>query len=85
MSYISSNYEVYFWFSTSLIVCITITTVAGSPACNMSAKEVIHVNSPSWGSPDCQGNLEKAVRNILDYADKQGMTSVAIPSIGSGQ
>ncbi|RDD46936.1 Core histone macro-H2A.1 [Trichoplax sp. H2] len=63
---------------------LPVAGVTGSPAANLSAQEVIHVHSPSWGSTDCQGNLEKAVRNILDYADKKGMKSVAIPSIGSG-
>ena len=55
---------------------------------NLSASHLIHVNSPTWnaGTQDqCIGDLDKATMNILALADKEGLTSVALPSISSGK
>ena len=62
--------------------------MAISAAPNLSASHLIHVHSPQWnaGSQDqCIGDLDKATTNILTLADQQGLTSVAIPSVSSGQ
>ncbi|XP_002737268.1 core histone macro-H2A.1-like [Saccoglossus kowalevskii] len=61
---------------------------AGAAICpghNFPAKYVVHVNSPGWGNASSIPNLEKAVKNILSLADEKNLTSVAIPSIGSGR
>lgn len=55
---------------------------------NLSAKHLIHVNSPTWnaGSQDqCIADLDKATLNILTLADQEGLKSVAIPSVSSGK
>ena len=55
---------------------------------NLSASHLIHVNSPTWnaGSQDqCISELDKATMNILNLADKEGLTSVAVPSVSSGK
>lgn len=51
---------------------------------NIAAKHIIHVNSPSWNSANSQQNLDSCVTNVFKVADKQKLTSVAIPSISSG-
>lgn len=61
--------------------------VALTDAPNLSASHLIHVNSPTWnaGAQDqCISELDKATINILTLADEQGLTSVAIPSVSSG-
>lgn len=62
--------------------------VAISAAPNLSASHLIHVFSPQWnaGAQDqCIGDLDKATTNILTLADQQGLKSVALPSVSSGQ
>ena len=56
-----------------------------SPASNFSSKQVIHVNSPTWKSPDPIEQLEEAINNILDFAAQKKLKSIAVPSIGSGR
>ncbi|CAF4320792.1 unnamed protein product [Rotaria socialis] len=54
---------------------------------NLSATHLIHVNSPTWNASaqeQCISDLDKATLNILTLADEQGLTSVAIPSVSSG-
>ncbi|CAM2724991.1 unnamed protein product [Rotaria socialis] len=54
---------------------------------NLSAAHLIHVNSPTWNASaqeQCISDLDKATLNILTLADEQGLTSVAIPSVSSG-
>lgn len=61
--------------------------VASAAICaghNFPAKYVIHVNSPSWGSGNCQQQLEKAIKNILLLADEKHLKSIAVPSVSSG-
>ena len=53
----------------------------------MLCKKVIHVNSPAWsnGSPgEAIQNLESAVFNIMELADNNNLSTIALPSIGSG-
>ncbi|CAF0861549.1 unnamed protein product [Rotaria sordida] len=54
---------------------------------NLSASYLIHVNSPTWNAAaqdQCISELDKATLNILSLADEQGLTSVALPSVSSG-
>lgn len=55
-----------------------------SPGSNFSSKQVIHINSPTWKSPDPIKQLEEAINNILDFAANKKLKSIAVPSIGSG-
>ncbi|CAF1042266.1 unnamed protein product [Rotaria sp. Silwood1] len=58
-----------------------------SAAPNLSASHLIHVLSPKWNATkmeECIVELDKATLNILNLADQQGLTSVALPSISSG-
>ncbi|CAF0768754.1 unnamed protein product [Adineta ricciae] len=60
-------------------------TITDAP--NLSATHLIHVNSPTWNAAsqaECIADLDKAALNILNLAEEQGLTSVAIPSISSG-
>ena len=59
-----------------------------SDAPNLSASHLIHVHSPQWNAAtqdQCIGELDKATLNILTLANEEGLTSVALPSISSGQ
>ena len=56
-----------------------------SDAPNLKAKYVIHVHSPVWGKGNPVEELEKAVHNALSLADEKSLTSIALPSIGSGK
>ncbi|XP_033644032.1 core histone macro-H2A.1-like [Asterias rubens] len=61
--------------------------VAGAAMCqghNFPAKYVISCHSPSWGGSNAVSNLEKCVKNCLVLADEKNLTSIALPSIGSG-
>jgi len=61
-------------------VCIT-------DAPNLLASHLIHVNSPTWNAgsqTECISDLDQATTNILTLADQKGLTSVALPSISSG-
>eukprot|EP00298_Acanthocystis_sp_HF-20_P009514 c18354_g1_i1.p1 GENE.c18354_g1_i1~~c18354_g1_i1.p1 ORF type:complete len:367 (-),score=160.06 c18354_g1_i1:77-1177(-) len=51
---------------------------------NLHAKHVIHCHSPSWSGDNSISQLKKTIENILTLADKEGLGSVALPSIGSG-
>ena len=55
------------------------------PGKKFPAKNVIHVNSPSWGDTNAQAELDKAVGNILALASNKNLKSVALPSISSGK
>ncbi|CAF1029430.1 unnamed protein product [Adineta steineri] len=64
-----------------------VADVVMTDAPNLSASHLIHVNSPTWNAStqaECINDLDKATTNILTLADKEGLTSVAIPSISSG-
>jgi O-acetyl-ADP-ribose deacetylase (regulator of RNase III) len=62
--------------------------VAISDAPNLLATHLIHVHSPKWNAAtqeQCIGELDRATLNILNLANQQGLKSVALPSISSGQ
>lgn len=63
--------------------------VAGTchtPAHNIHAKHVIHVHSPRWrgNSEVSLRQLGDAVANIFKEAEGAGLSSVAMPALGSG-
>lgn len=57
----------------------------GGAGALLPCKHVIHVHSPSWNSSDAVPNLEKAVKNCLTLAENKNLSTVAFPSIASGQ
>ncbi|XP_078453578.1 core histone macro-H2A.1-like isoform X1 [Lampetra fluviatilis] len=61
--------------------------IAGAAMClapGLEAENVIHCNSPSWGTDRSAELLEKTVKNCLALADEKKLVTVALPSIGSG-
>lgn len=67
---------------TSLAMCEAAISGSGS---QLPCKHVVHVHSPSWGDDDSVDNLEKAVKNCLTLAENKNLSTVAFPSIASGQ
>jgi len=51
----------------------------------LPCKQVIHVHSPQWNSTDAVPNLEKAIKNCLTLAENKNLSTVAFPSVASGQ
>ncbi|XP_075712429.1 core histone macro-H2A.1 isoform X2 [Rhinoderma darwinii] len=64
---------------------LDVAGAAVSSGHGLPAKFVIHCNSPSWGSDQCEELLEKTVKNCLALADEKKIKSIAFPSIGSGR
>ena len=76
----------YFSPNESVIICLSLVTISTAP--NLIASHLIHVHSPKWNAEtqdQCIGDLDRATLNILTLADQQGLKSVAVPSISSGQ
>lgn len=63
---------------------LDIAGAAMSLAPGLEAENVIHCNSPSWGTDRSAELLEKTVKNCLALADEKKLVTVALPSIGSG-
>ena len=70
--------------AVTLILLLTLAAIGGAGAL-LPCKHVIHVHSPSWNSSDAVPNLEKAVKNCLTLAENKNLSTVAFPSIASGQ
>ncbi len=73
-------------FSQNIFILFYLVAISAAP--NLSASHLIHVHSPKWNAAaqeQCIGELDTATLNILTLADQQGLTSVALPSISSGQ
>ena len=51
---------------------------------DLPATNVIHVHSPQFGTPSCEDDLERCVKNCLTLADSSQVKTLAFPSIGSG-
>ena len=53
---------------------------------NLPAKYVIHTVGPVWkgGMDNEAAKLAACYRNVLELAKRQGMTSIAFPSISTG-
>jgi O-acetyl-ADP-ribose deacetylase (regulator of RNase III) len=69
-----------------MFVIYSLVVISDAP--NLSASHLIHVNSPTWNAStqeECIGELDKATLNILNLAEQEGLTSIAIPSISSGK
>ena len=60
------------------------TEAAISGGGNLPATNVIHVYSPSYGSTNSMQKLDRAVINCLNVAGQNEVTTLAFPSIGSG-
>ncbi len=58
----------------------TIVTTAGS----MKAKFIVHVNGPKFLEPGTERKLRKAVQSALARADGKGLSTLAVPPIGTG-
>ncbi|VDM01126.1 unnamed protein product [Schistocephalus solidus] len=55
---------------------------------NLKARHVVHVNGPVWDSGLAEErlrDLERCIENCLHLASDKGLTSLAMPSIGSGR
>jgi len=50
----------------------------------MKAKHIIHVNGPKYLESDTEGKLARATGSALKIADKEGITDIALPPIGTG-
>jgi O-acetyl-ADP-ribose deacetylase (regulator of RNase III) len=57
-----------------------IITTAGK----MKAEKIIHVNGPKFHEEDQEGKLKSAVENALKLADKNNISQLAFPPIGTG-
>jgi O-acetyl-ADP-ribose deacetylase (regulator of RNase III) len=57
-----------------------VMTVAG----NLTAKQVIHSVGPRMGEGDDDRKLSSAVRSALALADRNGLRSIALPAISTG-
>lgn len=57
-----------------------IMTTAGK----MKAKHIIHVNGPKFHEPDTEGKLQRAIQAALEAAQKEGLTQLAFPPVGTG-
>lgn len=56
-----------------------------TPAFDMGCRYIIHTRGPKYyEDADPPGNLEKAMRNTIAVADKNGLTRLAIPAISMG-
>jgi len=54
----------------------------------LKAGHVIHVNGPTWDAGQANAklsDLEQCIENVFLLAMRQGFTSIALPSIGSGR
>ncbi|XP_071954511.1 core histone macro-H2A.1-like isoform X2 [Antedon mediterranea] len=64
---------------------------AGAAIClghNFPAKWVIHCNSPVWSGTNNSvaiQRLENCVKNCLALADEKNLSTIALPSVGSGR
>lgn len=63
---------------------VVVGACAITGAGRLSARHVIHVVGPVWGTPDCERLLGSAARSALRLADRLGLASVSMPGISSG-
>jgi len=50
----------------------------------LKARHVIHAVGPMWGEGDEEKKLKKAVRSVLELADREGFSSISMPAISAG-
>lgn len=51
---------------------------------NLPQQWIIHTAGPRWGEGSERGKLARSVRSVLQLAEDQGMTSIALPPISIG-
>ena len=59
-----------------------------SDAPGLKCKHVIHAHSPKWNAAaeqKSEEDLENVIKNCLTLADEKNVSTIAFPSIGSGQ
>jgi len=58
--------------------------VAVTPAGALPARAVIHTVGPRWGEGDEENKLRRAIRAVLEEAQRRGFGSLAIPAVSTG-
>jgi len=64
------------------------TSALVSDAPGLKCKHVIHAHSPKWDATaeqKSEEDLENVIKNCLTLADEKNVSTIAFPSIGSGQ
>jgi poly [ADP-ribose] polymerase 10/14/15 len=64
---------------------LAIGKVAVTSAEKMFCNVILHVNLPSYGAKGSQRGFREAMQNILQICLDQSLTSIAIPSLGTGK
>ncbi len=59
-------------------------SAAITTAGKLKAKYVIHTVGPVWGEGDEDKKLQKAIKSALELAEKNNISSVALPAVSSG-
>ncbi|CAG2214767.1 PARP10_14_15 [Mytilus edulis] len=59
-------------------------TVAITGPGNLHCKAIFHVTLPRWQAQGDEKNIEVVVRNCLAEANKQKLTSISFPALGTG-
>lgn len=59
-------------------------SAVATSAGNLPHQWIIHTAGPRWGEGSERGKLAKSVRSILQVAEEQRVTSVALPAISTG-
>lgn len=63
---------------------IAVGTAVMTGAGRLKAKQVIHAVGPRWGEGDEDRKLSSAVRSAMALADRNGLRSLALPAISTG-
>ncbi|XP_056389292.1 protein mono-ADP-ribosyltransferase PARP14-like [Hyla sarda] len=61
-------------------------TVIPTDGCNLNCNKVLHVVTPQWdkGRGTSETVLRKIIQQCLTWTEQQGMTSLSIPALGTG-
>ncbi len=58
--------------------------VAVTTAGTLPARVVIHTVGPRWGEGDEEAKLRRAIRAVLEEAERRGLVTLAIPAVSTG-
>lgn len=58
--------------------------VAVTTAGSLPARFVIHTVGPRWGEGDEETKLRRAIRGVLEEAERRGLASLALPAVSTG-
>ena len=58
---------------------VAVTTAGALPA-----RAVIHTVGPRWGEGDEENKLRRAIRAVLEEAERRGFLTLAIPAVSTG-